>query len=80
MRAEKQNENTHRITFGYQPASPKLRLLRRAASEEELIMERDVSHTSELIELGRATVETKGPFGDVDDETVRIPRLGLADD
>lgn len=34
----------------------------------------------ELVELGTASVETKGPVGRPKDESLGIPGLGLADD
>lgn len=42
-------------------------------------MERE-QHADGLIELGAASVETKGPFGVVQDEALGIPALGLLDD
>jgi hypothetical protein len=39
-----------------------------------------MERTDELIELGTASVETKGPVGHPKDESLGIPGLGLADD
>jgi len=43
-------------------------------------MERDNHEQSDLIDLGRASVETKGPQGPIKDEQAGILFSGLADD
>ena len=43
-------------------------------------MQRDYGLHDELIELGAASEETKGPVGLPSDEALGIPGLGLSDD
>lgn len=78
--SRQQSAYTVRISFEYPGAAPNLLDVMAMMRRRRMIMKRELHHDG-LIDLGAASIETKGPTFGKDDALVgQIPREGLSDE